>query len=77
MTDGLRIRPANEASWGDLQAILTGTAGRCQCTRQRLGDHDWYALPPEARGKRVEVALLRYDHATGGWSEIAHAVPSP
>jgi nitrate/TMAO reductase-like tetraheme cytochrome c subunit len=34
-------------------------------------------LPPEARGKPVTVALLRYDHATGGWSEIAHAVPSP
>jgi nitrate/TMAO reductase-like tetraheme cytochrome c subunit len=34
-------------------------------------------LPPEARGKRVDVALLRYDHATGGWSEVAHAVPSP
>jgi hypothetical protein len=33
-------------------------------------------LPPEARGKRVDVIVLRYDHATGGWSEIAHAVPS-
>jgi hypothetical protein len=34
-------------------------------------------LPPEARGKRVEVALVRYDHATGGWSEVARAAPSP
>ena len=33
-------------------------------------------LPLEARGKQVEIALLRYDHATGGWSEIAHAAPS-
>jgi hypothetical protein len=34
-------------------------------------------LPPDARGKRVDVALVRYDHAADGWSEIAHAVPSP
>ena len=43
--EGLRIVPANEASWDDLQAILTGTAGRCQCQRQRLGDHDWWYMP--------------------------------
>lgn len=43
--DALRIVPANEASWDDLQQILTGAAGRCQCQRQRLGDHDWYRMP--------------------------------
>jgi GNAT superfamily N-acetyltransferase len=52
--DGLRIVPANEASWDDLQAILTGTAGRCQCQRQRLGDRDWWYLPVAERG-----AILR------------------
>ena len=57
MTAALRIRPAAEASWDDLQAILTGTAARCQCTRQRLGDHDWYALPPEARGEILREAV--------------------
>ncbi len=46
---GLRIVPANEASWDDLQAILTGSAGRCQCQRQRLGDHDWFRMPQEER----------------------------
>ncbi|WP_404432405.1 GNAT family N-acetyltransferase [Microbacterium lacus] len=46
---GLRIIPANEASWDDLQAILTGSAGRCQCQRQRLGDHDWFRLPQQER----------------------------
>lgn len=45
----LRVVPANEASWDDLQAILTGSAGRCQCERQRLGDGDWWYLPVEAR----------------------------
>jgi GNAT superfamily N-acetyltransferase len=50
MIDGeVRIAPANEVAWSDLQAILTGTAARCQCTRQRLGDHDWYATPVEQR----------------------------
>ncbi|MCR2763396.1 GNAT family N-acetyltransferase [Microbacterium sp. zg.B48] len=52
--DGLRIVPANEASWEDLQAILTGPARRCQCQRQRLGDHDWWHLPESERG-----AILR------------------
>jgi GNAT superfamily N-acetyltransferase len=46
----LRIVPANEASWDDIQAILTGTAGRCQCQRQRLGDRDWWHMPPSERG---------------------------
>jgi GNAT superfamily N-acetyltransferase len=50
----IRIVPANEASWDDLQLILSGTAGRCQCTRQRLGDREWYALPVEQR-----AAVLR------------------
>ncbi|MBO9625349.1 MAG: GNAT family N-acetyltransferase [Microbacterium sp.] len=45
----LRIVPANEAAWDDLQAILTGTAGRCQCERQRLGDGDWWHMPVEER----------------------------
>ena len=51
---GLRIVPANEASWDDLQAILTGTAGRCQCQRQRLGDSDWWHMPVTER-----AAILR------------------
>jgi hypothetical protein len=34
-------------------------------------------LPPGARGRAVTVTLLRYDHATGGWGEIARAESSP
>lgn len=52
--DGLRFAPANEASWDDLQAILTGAAKRCQCQRQRLGDHDWWHMPESER-----AAILR------------------
>ena len=47
--DQLRIVPANEASWDDLQAILTGSAKRCQCERERLGDHDWYPMEQSER----------------------------
>ncbi|KAF2411694.1 hypothetical protein B1729_19045 [Microbacterium sp. B35-04] len=54
MSSGLRFAPANEASWDDLQAILTGAAGRCQCQRQRLGDHDWWYMPASER-----AAILR------------------
>lgn len=54
---GIRIVAANEASWDDLQAILTGTAARCQCTRQRLGDRAWYALPVEQRAAVLRDAV--------------------
>lgn len=47
--EDVRIVPANEAAWEDLQMILTGTAGRCQCERQRLGDGDWWHMPVEER----------------------------
>lgn len=56
----LRIVPANEASWDDLQAILTGPAGRCQFQRQRLGDRDWWYLPVEER-----AAILREETHCG------------
>ena len=45
----VRVVPAAEASWDDLQRILTGTAGQCQCERQRLGDGDWWYMPVEER----------------------------
>jgi GNAT superfamily N-acetyltransferase len=56
----LRIVPANEASWDDIQSILTGTAGRCQCQRQRLGDRDWWHLPVAER-----AAILREETHCG------------
>ena len=59
-TPDLRVVPANEASWDDLQAILTGAAGHCQCQRQRLGDHDWWYMPVAERG-----AILREETRCG------------
>ncbi|MBN9241138.1 MAG: hypothetical protein BGO97_15605 [Micrococcales bacterium 70-64] len=49
MSDLLRIVPANEASWDDLRAILTGMADRCSCTRERLGDGDWFPMSAAER----------------------------
>lgn len=47
--ENLRIVPADKAPWDDLQSILTGTAGRCQCERQRLGDGDWWHMSVDER----------------------------
>lgn len=52
---GVVVVPAHEARWDDLQAILTGTAGRCQCQRQRLGDREWWHLPVEERRDRLRA----------------------
>lgn len=52
----LAMRPANEATWDDLQTVFgtRGAAARCQCQRQVLGDHDWWPMTVEER-----AALLR------------------
>ena len=47
----LTVRPANEATWEDLQTVFgsRGAASRCQCQRQVLGDHDWWPMAVEER----------------------------
>ncbi len=45
----VRVSPASEALWDDLQLVLTGAAGRCQCERIRMGDREWWHLPVEQR----------------------------
>src|SRR5215470_6615676 len=50
----VKVVPANEASWDDLQAVFgRGTAAKCQCQRIKLGDHDWYRMPVEERAHRL------------------------
>ena len=50
----VRVVPANEASWDDLQAVFgRGAAARCQCQRIKLGDRDWYAMPVADRAQRL------------------------
>jgi GNAT superfamily N-acetyltransferase len=50
----ISVVPANEATWDDLQAVFgRGGAAKCQCQRIKLGDHDWFAMPVEARAHRL------------------------
>ncbi|WP_027344083.1 GNAT family N-acetyltransferase [Hamadaea tsunoensis] len=52
--DTVTVVPANEASWDDLQTVFgRGGAATCQCQRIKLGDHDWFDMPPEARAQRL------------------------
>ncbi len=56
MTDGLRIVPANEASWEDLQAVFgtRGTAPTCQCQRFKLHRRESFrSFPAEERARRL------------------------
>jgi GNAT superfamily N-acetyltransferase len=51
----IRIVPANEAPWEDLQTIL-GTRGdpsRCQCQGYKIRDMDWRSIPVEERARRL------------------------
>jgi GNAT superfamily N-acetyltransferase len=52
----MRIVPANEASWGDLQTIFgtRGSAARCQCQRFKLRPREAFAkFPVEERAFRL------------------------
>jgi len=56
MTDGLRVVPANEASWEDLQTVFgtRGTAHICQCQRFKLRRLESFAsFPAEERARRL------------------------
>jgi GNAT superfamily N-acetyltransferase len=51
----LRICPANQASWADLQAVF-GTAdypGRCCCQHFKVRDSHWSSLSQEERQNRL------------------------
>ena len=83
----LTVRPANEASWEDLQTVFgsRGTASRCQCQRQVLGDHDWWFMPVEERAQLLReqtnvgdpdadetAGLIAYlDDEPVGWVAVA------
>ncbi len=56
MTDGLRVVPANRASWEDLQTVFgtRGTAHICQCQRFKLRRLESFAsFPAEERARRL------------------------
>jgi GNAT superfamily N-acetyltransferase len=56
MTNGVRVVPANEAPWEDLQAVLgsRGTAAICQCQRYKLAPKESFgSFPPRERAIRL------------------------
>ena len=56
MTDGIRVVPANEASWEDLQAVFgkRGSAPVCQCQRYKLAPRESFgSFPSEERALRL------------------------
>ena len=54
-TGGVRVVPANEASWDDIQTVFgaRGEASRCQCQWFKVRDKDWRAVPVEERAARL------------------------
>ena len=56
MSEPVRVVPANEATWEDLQAVLgtSGATGRCQCQRFKLGRGESFgSFPVEERAERL------------------------
>ncbi len=51
----IKVVPANEASWEDLQAVFgeRGDAHGCQCQRYKLGNAHYAAAPFEARAQNL------------------------
>ncbi len=51
----LRVVPANQASWADLQAVFgtAGYPGRCYCQHFKTRDRDWSSLAHAARQDRL------------------------
>lgn len=61
MDEDIRVVPANEAPWADLQKVFgNGDASRCQCQRFKVGRYEW--TPPTTR-ERAE--LLREQTGCG------------
>ena len=50
----VRVVPANEASWEDLQTVMgtRGDAASCQCQFFKIRDKDWRGVPREERSAR-------------------------
>jgi GNAT superfamily N-acetyltransferase len=51
----IRVVPANEATWEDIQAVL-GTRGepaRCQCQWYKIPEREWRSVPHEERAFRL------------------------
>jgi GNAT superfamily N-acetyltransferase len=54
--DAIRVVPANETSWEELQAVFGGRGEphRCQCQWFKVPGSRWYGIPVEERAGRLE-----------------------
>lgn len=58
MTDDISVRPANEASWEDIQAVFgsRGAAATCWCQRYKLAPGESFgSFPAEERASRLRA----------------------
>ena len=65
----ITVRPANEASWDDLQTVFgtRGPAHRCQCQRYKLRPHEAFAkFPREERAERLRAETCSGDPDAAG-----------
>jgi GNAT superfamily N-acetyltransferase len=56
VTEGIRVIPANQASWEDIQAVFgtRGSASYCQCQRYKLAPKEAFSrFPAEERAMRL------------------------
>jgi GNAT superfamily N-acetyltransferase len=58
MTESIRVVPANEASWDDIQAVFgdRGSAAYCQCQRYKLAPREAFkSFPAADRAMRLRA----------------------
>lgn len=58
MAASLRIVPANQVSWDDLQAVVGAArchGGRCFCQRFKIPDSQWRSLSDDERAHRLRA----------------------
>lgn len=68
MPDDVRIVPANEASWADVEAVFgTADAGRCRCQRFKVAGWIWRDSTQEERvaAQRAQTACGRPGATSG------------
>lgn len=78
--DDVRIVPANEASWEDLQAIFgtTRDSQHCGCQWFKHRDRDWKSTPPDARMAALrEQTSCGDSHAEGTTGLVAYVGNEP
>ncbi|HEX4789194.1 MAG TPA: GNAT family N-acetyltransferase [Actinospica sp.] len=78
--DTIEVRPANEASWEDLQAVFgeRGDPHFCQCQRYKLGHWGWTPFPQETRAQALrEEAECGQDDAESTSGLIAYLDGEP